>query len=581
MLTTAGLAREGLAAPSSKTVSPSDVSAAPAACPICGGCGREVLELPAYKRQVLGCAGCGFTFIWPRIEQDFSRLPETAYYADWQHLDFAGVSFVVNDVTAAVGRPVMQRLNTVDPPAVLDAGCGAGHVLLDFRAHGWRVQGVDPWAAVSAIGRKYYRLQVETARLETATIEPGSQDVVLALDVLQYVAHPKAFLKSCAAALKRGGLFYLTVPNFASAESRRETWNSQLFLPLSYLSYFTESDLRRLLEESGFYRIDFRTHGGPENDQFLHVHARNAGARRLSWSDLSEEADDRDLPPLDRAQVDETTLSPEQRAWRENGYLILPGLIPEALIERYCAIREHIGRADGWSTPTPYLDVPEIRDLCLYKPLSDVLADLIGEPMALHLNLTGWVSTERDWHQDNYLNPPTVNGHYLAVWTALDRIQPDAGPFEFVPGSHRWPIIRQSRVLDLIGYDGEDPTWPWASERLLTAFFESEIRKRGAQVQSFLGNKGDVLIWHARLLHRGSLPRRPGAERRSMIAHYSAVGRRTDMPWVCQHPSGGQYFVFEPPADKPVDEGGNLIDKARRWAGLLKNRLGISPTPDP
>jgi ectoine hydroxylase-related dioxygenase (phytanoyl-CoA dioxygenase family) len=199
---------------------------------------------------------------------------------------------------------------------------------------------------------------------------------------------------------------------------------------------------------------------------------------------------------------------------------------------------------EGWSSPTPYLDVPEIRKLCLYKPLTDLLEHLIGEPMGLHLNLTGWVSTERDWHQDDYLNPVAINGHYAAVWMALDQIQTDAGPFEFVPGSHRWPIIRQAKVLQQLGNaNADDPAWPYESERLLTPFFEQEIKKRRVVVEPFLGNKGDVLVWHARLLHRGSLPKRRDAERRSMIAHYSAVSRRTDMPTVRRQPGGGLYFL--------------------------------------
>src|SRR5262249_39436113 len=145
--------------------------------------------------------------------------------------------------------------------------------------------------------------------------------------------------------------------------------------------------------------------------------------------------------------------------------------------------------------------------------------------------------------------------HYAAVWTALDQIEPDAGPFEFVPGSHRWPIIRQTKILDLLDYaDGSDPHWPWESERLLTPFFESEIKLGDAKVERFLGGKGDVLIWHSRLLHRGSLAERAGAERRSMIAHYSAVRCRPDMPRVRQHRGGGLYFVLK----------GNVVPSSRR-----------------
>ena len=391
------------------------------------------------------------------------------------------------------------------------------------------------------------------------------------------------FLDACKNALKPGGFIVLTVPNFGSAQSRRERWNWQLFLPWCYLNYFTESSLRRLLQKAGFSRIKITPFGGPDDDMHLRVAARRAAGsalaadlsegveKDLTWADISEDVADKNLPVFDRRSIDVASLSAEQRSWRENGYVIVKQLIPNELIDRYCAVRIEQPRDIGWASPSPYHEVPEIRDLCLYKPLTDLLENVLGEPMALHLNLTGWVSTERDWHQDDYLNPPVVNGHYAGVWTALDQIEPDAGPFEFVPGSHRWPFIRQAKILDLLDYeDGSDPHWPWESERLLTPFFEREIKQRGVKIERFLGSKGDVLIWHSRLLHRGSLAERAGAERRSMIAHYSAVKYRPDMPHVRRHGGGGRYFVLDgsvAPSSWPLRD---LKEKVTRRLRALK-----------
>jgi 2-polyprenyl-3-methyl-5-hydroxy-6-metoxy-1,4-benzoquinol methylase len=538
-----------------------------AVCPICRqSVEGEVWTVPNSGRRVCQCDACDFTFIWPRVEQDFSNLPEEAYYGNWQQLDFSGVNFLVADVLAAQRRKLMiSRGGPPERPAVLDVGCGAGHVLVHFRAQGWNVRGIDPWSAVTAIGRKYYRLPIETTRLESAAVPPGSQDVVLSLDVLQFVADPREFLAACLSALKPGGLLYVTVPNFGSAESGREGWNWQHFLPMSYLNHFTAASVQRLLETVGFGRVKPTLFGGPEEDGFLRVVAYRPVQARVSWEDVSDAVDDQDLPPLDRRSVNEASLTGEQRAWRENGYLVSPGLIPDRLIDRYCEVRRLVSHEVGYASSTPYMDVPEIRDLCLYEPLADLLEHLLGEPMGLHLNLTGWVSTERDWHQDDYLNPPQVNGHYAGVWIALDRISPDSGPFEFVPGSHRWPIIRQAKVLRLLGYEnGDDPYWPWESERLLTPFFEQEIERQRLQPQRFVADKGDVLIWHSRLVHRGSRPERPGVERRSIISHFSAVRFRTDMPIVRRHPHGGLFFVLgEVPNDQTSTRVGAVVTKLR------------------
>jgi SAM-dependent methyltransferase len=547
-----------------------------AACPLCGSIHNKIAR-PAVGATPSACVcdDCGMVFIWPRVEQDFSRLPEAVYYGDWQLLDLDVVTGLYADVIAA-RRHVGGVSRMADwRPSVLDVGCGAGHVLPHFRAHGWEVQGVDPWAAVAEIGRKYYRLPIETARIEHATaFAPGKQDLVLSLDVLQFIADPAAHLAACHAAVRPGGMLYLTVPNYGSAESGRESWNWRLFLPNSYINYFTAETLTQLIERAGFTRAEVTVFGGPEGDTFLRATARRVAQSNLTWADLGEEVDDNvTLPPLDRSDVDTAVLSADQLFWHEHGYLILPSFIPDALIDRYCAVRKTVRNPLGWTDPQPYLRIAEIRDICLHAPLMGKLEHILGETMALHLNLTGWVSTERDWHQDDYLNPPTVNSHYAAVWFALDDIQSDSGPFEFVPGSHRWPFIRQVNVLSLLGgMDPLDEVWPWHSERLLSPFFEAEIDHRELPVERFLGRRGDVLIWHSRLVHRGSLARRPGAERRALIAHYSGADRRPDMGETRRHGTGGLYFLLkhDTPEAAPFMSPA-ILSIRRRIATLLRH----------
>jgi 2-polyprenyl-3-methyl-5-hydroxy-6-metoxy-1,4-benzoquinol methylase len=521
------------------------VQAGPPSCPLCAHAQEIVLwTAPNGKRRVMRCVECDFTYVWPRWEQDFSSEPEAKYYADWELLDFTAGNYIVSDVAAAEGARARYKRHHTEKPAVLDAGCGAGQLLVHFRAHGWDVEGVEPWRAVTAVARKYFRLNVHACSLHDAPISPATKDVVLAIDVLQFVGNPREFVADCLTALKPDGMLYLTVPNYASAESKRAGWESHYFHPKSYINYFTPETMQRLLEGAGFYRVSVTEYGGADGDLFLRVVGRRIVHTELAWAQISAPSDDADLPPLDRAVAPEG-MSEAQAFWRENGYLVMPNLLSDEVIERYCERRRTVAHNEGWRSATPYLDEPAIRDLCLGQGLSEMLEHLLGEKMGLHLNLTGWVSTERDWHQDDYLNPPFVNGHYVAVWSALDQIQPDSGPFEFVPGSHCWPIIRQEMVLRELGFDnGDDQNWPWDSEKLLTPFFEREIKARGAQVKRFLGGKGDVLIWHARLLHRGSMADRPGAERRAMIAHYSALSRRPDMPAVRQHGEGGSYFLM-------------------------------------
>jgi ectoine hydroxylase-related dioxygenase (phytanoyl-CoA dioxygenase family) len=183
----------------------------------------------------------------------------------------------------------------------------------------------------------------------------------------------------------------------------------------------------------------------------------------------------------------------------------------------------------------------------MYGPLHEEMEKLVGEPVGVHLNLTGWISTTRNWHQDSYLNPPHVGDYYIAAWIALDTIHPDSGPFQYVKGSHKWAQVTREKILAALAPHERDHKWPTHSERLLTEAFEEEIERRGAEVTVHLPERGDVLLWHGRLLHRGTIANVPGMERRSLIAHFSGVNHRQDMPPAQKHAMGGYFFPINDP----------------------------------
>lgn len=267
----------------------------------------------------------------------------------------------------------------------------------------------------------------------------------------------------------------------------------------------------------------------------------NLDGRAVTLADLAEHWSDEQTPDTERYPM-----TAAQHAWAVDGVVIhQPGLVSEDAMRAYEAewLQFNSGRRSGWPYPTPHMDHSALLELCCQRNLAGALEALTGEPMGVHLCLTGWESTRRNWHFDQYLNEPYVGGFYTAVWLALDTIRPDAGPFEYVPGSHRWwDPISQRKMRAALGDDGRGPDWPTQSERILTPLFEAELAARAITPSQFLGTRGEVLIWHGRLLHRGSIPKDPILERRGLIAHYSGIRHRPDMPPAIQHPAGGWYF---------------------------------------
>lgn len=264
----------------------------------------------------------------------------------------------------------------------------------------------------------------------------------------------------------------------------------------------------------------------------------------VRFADIADMPPDELLPYLDRRVVDEATLTPVQREWRRNGAVILRGFLPDDVTAPYIARREALGEEAGWLECAPYMHVEEMRTLALYPPLMAKLKEVIGEDMMLHLCLTGWISTKREWHQDDYLNPDFVNCWYIAIWIALGDIHPDSGPFEYIPGSHRWPLMRGEKIRALL--PEENLHWAKESEQFTTPAVAHEIKRRGAPVKQFLAKRGDVLLWHGRLMHQGAKPRDPKMERRSLIAHYSGINHRPDMheDYRRRDENGQTYIVF-------------------------------------
>lgn len=283
------------------------------------------------------------------------------------------------------------------------------------------------------------------------------------------------------------------------------------------------------------------------------VARRRTAGGPIGFDDLSERLPPSLLPPLDRPGVDEAALTPAQASWRRDGVVELPGFLPPDLVDAYVARRARLAEPGGWLLGTAFLHVPELRALALHPPLTALLRGLVGEEMLLHLALTAWISTERDWHQDDYLNPPFVRSWYAAVWMALDDVHPDSGPFEYLPGSHRWGVLRRDKVRRFLTREERtrrEPAtdrneWPTYAERFVTPAVERKVAESGLPVRRFLGRKGDVLVWHGGLMHRGSRPAVPGAARRSLITHYSGVGHRPDMPERRTDASGGSYAWFD------------------------------------
>jgi phytanoyl-CoA hydroxylase len=192
-----------------------------------------------------------------------------------------------------------------------------------------------------------------------------------------------------------------------------------------------------------------------------------------------------------------------------------------------------------------YLMSAEIRGLALDFGLTSILADLLGDPAVLCNSFNFEKGSSQPIHIDSLRMTPRTPHSLIAMWIALEDVHPDAGPLIYYPGSHKIPL-----------YTFNDGTHHLAREEAGDWFdyIDVQIRLRGLKERTFMAKKGDVLIWHADLVHGGSPIADHGLSRSSLVCHYygetDCIERGMDIV-----PMHAGYWTRRLPQPVPADPG--------------------------
>jgi SAM-dependent methyltransferase len=141
---------------------------------------------------------------------------------------------------------------------LVDVGCAAGHALVEAKAAGFDVLGVEPSPEMARVARERSGAEVLCSPIEAAEVAPGSVGVACLFDVLEHLVDPVAALRRVRGWLEPGGLLAVTVPDFGSWWARASGRRWPFVTPWEHLHYFTRRTLARTLAAAGFARPRFR-----------------------------------------------------------------------------------------------------------------------------------------------------------------------------------------------------------------------------------------------------------------------------------------------------------------------------------
>ena len=243
-------------------------------------------------------------------------------------------------------------------------------------------------------------------------------------------------------------------------------------------------------------------------------------ATELPWLDTPEGVERLKSDPK-LASFDKNTQE-AIKAWPTNGYVILRGLFKT---EEVNAINKEIDRLirdkvvdfnfTGRKIMFAFHHSELLRKYVHDRRILDVMDYLLGKKMNVFQSINFLTGSEQAAHSDSIHMTTHPLGYMCAAWIALEKITPDNGPLVYHVGSHKLPYLLNG------SYDHGGNQFVIGEDAYLRyeQAVDRSIQTGNFEHNELLAEPGDVLIWHANLLHGGKKMTTPNASRKSMVIH--------------------------------------------------------------
>lgn len=176
-----------------------------------------------------------------------------------------------------------------------------------------------------------------------------------------------------------------------------------------------------------------------------------------------------------------------------------------------------------------------IKNIGNDKKLMDFLSVLLDGKAKLFQSINFINGSQQKTHSDSIHMTTYPLGGLLGVWIALEDVDENNGALHYIPRSHKLPYFLNS------DYDNEGTAFK-IGKKSYTAyeeFLENKVKELGLKKEIFRAKKGDLLIWHANILHGGEPHLDKNRTRKSLVYHFF------DENSVCYHEVTQRPALFE------------------------------------
>ncbi len=219
----------------------------------------------------------------------------------------------------------------------------------------------------------------------------------------------------------------------------------------------------------------------------------------------------------------DTELQQAIRTWITDGYLILEQFFsPEDVdlinseVDRLCETRELTWRGNRIIFAIHHSE--KLKKAAAPAKLMQLLDFILGKEAVLFQSLNFLKGSEQRAHSDSIHMTTYPAGYLCASWLALEDVGQEQGNLFYYPGSHKFEYLMNQ---DFETGDNAFLLGKGAYDRYEDKI-ESVIQEKQLTKREFYPKKGDMLIWHANLIHGGNLMKDQSLTRKSMVLHFYA-----------------------------------------------------------
>ncbi|MBV8326593.1 MAG: phytanoyl-CoA dioxygenase family protein [Chryseobacterium sp.] len=176
-----------------------------------------------------------------------------------------------------------------------------------------------------------------------------------------------------------------------------------------------------------------------------------------------------------------------------------------------------------------------IKNIGSDKDFLEFLSLLLDGKAKLFQSINFINGSQQKTHSDSIHMTTYPLGGLLGVWIALEDVDETNGALHYIPGTHKLPYFLNS------DYDNEGSALKIGkkSYKAYEEFLDDKVKEMGLEKEIFRAKKGDLLIWHANILHGGEPHIDKNKTRKSLVYHFF------DENSVCYHEVTQRPALFE------------------------------------